>query len=342
VSAAGLRVERIGHGDLVDERLALAESTRNVFATPEFHATWWRHCGGGRDMLLTAVLDGERLVGVLPVYSWLTRPVRAVRFIGRGGGDDLGPVALPEDVRRVAAVFRREFPETGLGHHVRPEWRQPLGARTLAREPSPVLATGEFAGWDDYLASRSANFRQTVRNRERRLQRGHDVSFRLATQETLDRDLDTLFRLHRSRWGDGPTTFGMFEPFHRDFAGLALERGWARLVVLELDGRAAAAWYGFRFAGVDAFYQSGRDPDLERQAVGLVLLAHTIRSSIEDGQEQYRFLRGGEAYKFRFTDDDSHVETIVMGRGAGALAAVGPMAIRARRRFVDAGRAARR
>ena len=56
----------------------------------------------------------------------------------------------------------------------------------------------------------------------------------------------------------------------------ALERGWLRLWVLEADGKAVAAWYGFRFAQIDWYYQSGRDPDWERQSVGFVLLAHTI------------------------------------------------------------------
>jgi CelD/BcsL family acetyltransferase involved in cellulose biosynthesis len=329
-----MRIEAIGHGDVVGERRALAEVSRNVFATPEFHETWWRHFGSGRELRLTAVLDGDRVVGVLPVYVWKSVPLRVLRFLGHGGGDDLGPVALAGAAGPVAAAYRHAFPGPALGHHVRPEWRSALAARTLTREPSPVLATSGFAGWDDYLASRSANLRQTVRNRERRLLRAYEVGFRLATADTLDRDLDTLFRLHRSRWDGASTTFGRLERFHRDFARVAFGRGWARLVVLELDGEPAACWYGFRFAGVDAFYQSGREPSLTRQAVGLVLLAHTIRCAVEEGQDEYRFLRGGESYKYRFTDDDSHVETIVCGRGAPLLAAAAPAVAAARRRLI--------
>jgi CelD/BcsL family acetyltransferase involved in cellulose biosynthesis len=59
----------------------------------------------------------------------------------------------------------------------------------------------------------------------------------------------------------------------------------------------------------------------------LVLLAHTIRSALEDGMREYRFLRGAESYKNRFTDDTGELETFlvhhgVIGRAAGAVARV--------------------
>jgi CelD/BcsL family acetyltransferase involved in cellulose biosynthesis len=58
-----------------------------------------------------------------------------------------------------------------------------------------------------------------------------------------------------------------------------------------------------------------------------VLLAHTVRSALEDGMREYRFLRGGESYKNRFTDDRGELETFLVHRGilgaaAGAVARV--------------------
>ena len=89
-----------------------------------------------------------------------------------------------------------------------------------------------------------------------------------------------------------------------------------------------AAWYGLRYAGCECFYQSGRDPAWDEHSVGFVLLAHTIRSAFEDGMREYRFLRGGDAYKGRFADGDPGVETMVLGRGSlgrPAVAAAGAL-----------------
>jgi CelD/BcsL family acetyltransferase involved in cellulose biosynthesis len=196
-------------------------------------------------------------------------------------------------------------------------WPTTLPTRILRRTPSPTLAI-EGRTWDEFLASRSRNFREQVRRRERKLARERQLRFRLSEDpEQLDADLGALFSLHRARWGDRVEGefAGRDERFHRDFAHVALERGWLRLWTMELDGRPVAVWYGFRFADVEWYYQAGRDPAWEHASVGFVLLSHSIRSAFEDGVREYRFLRGGEAYKDRFADGGHEVETVAIARG---------------------------
>ena len=193
-------------------------------------------------------------------------------------------------------------------------------------ESSPTLSLE--SGWEAYLAGRSSNLRQQVRRRERRLADRYVVRFRLASDPNrLHDDLTQLLALHLARWGAG-SAFTRWEAFHREFATVALERGWLRLWFLELDGRPAAAWYGFRFEGVESYYQAGRDPGRSDESVGFVLLAHSIREAAHDGVREYRFLRGGEPFKLRFADEDAGLETLALGRGAkggiaAALAAAG-------------------
>jgi len=185
--------------------------------------------------------------------------------------------------------------------------------------------------WDELLASRSANFREQVTRRERKLRRERHLQFRLTVDPArLQADLDVLFALHDARWRGASDAFeGTREAFHREFAARALARGWLRLWILELDGRPAAAWYGFRFRGTESFYQSGRDPAWARSAVGFVLLAHTVREAMQDGVREYRFLRGGEAYKSRWADRDPGLETIAIGRGLlGRSVVAAPTSVR--------------
>jgi len=160
-----------------------------------------------------------------------------------------------------------------------------------------------------------------VRRRERKLAKAHELAYRATTPETLEGDLDTLFRLHRARWGDA-SGFAVAEPFHRDVARAAAVRGWLRLWLLEVDGEPRAAWYGFRFAGAECYYQAGRDPDWEEWSVGFLVLVHSIRAAFDDGLSEYRLLRGGEEYKSRFSNEDPGLETVLVGRGALGRAAV--------------------
>ena len=305
-----------------DEWAQLAERSRNVFSTWEWADVWNRHFLNGRRVVLGRLHTSGELRALVPLYAWSESPLRALRFLGHGPADQLGPVCDPDDAPGVARALRRtmaaspELCDVMLADYLSGEepWTQLMDARVLRRFNSPVL---RFAGdWDEYLASRSSNFREQVRRRERKLSQRHEVTFRLVTDvETLERDMDTLFELYRARWGSNEGSFSTARAFHGDFAHVAAVRGWLRLWFLELDGRPVAAWYGFRYAGVESFYQAGRDPEWADASVGLVLLAHTIRETLNDGLHEYRFLRGGEDYKYRFTSADPGVVTAAWARG---------------------------
>ncbi|MBA3264058.1 MAG: GNAT family N-acetyltransferase [Thermoleophilaceae bacterium] len=312
----------------------LADASESIFATPEWMTLWYRHFGDGQELRAYTVRDEGRLVALLPLVLWRTRPPRVLRFVGHGPSDLMGPICAAAD-RPVAAAALEQALADG-GWDVLLAERLPtsellagsLRGQELQREASPVLRI-EGMSWDDYLAAKSSNFRQQVRRRERKLAKEHDLRFRLADDpDRLDADLEVLFALHEERWtteGSGALAQRR-AAFHHEFARVALDRGWLRLWLLELDGKPAAAWYGLRFAGRELYYQAGRDPDLERAAVGFVLLVHTVREAINDEMREYDFLRGGEGYKDRFTDDDTVVETWAAGRGplGRATVAVAP------------------
>jgi CelD/BcsL family acetyltransferase involved in cellulose biosynthesis len=264
-----------------------------------------------------------------------------IRFLGHDQGDQLGPICAPEDLPRACQALRTALRTSRwawdlfLGETVPGDagLRQAIGGERLRREGSPVVRFG-VSTWEELLARWSPNFRSQVRSRERRLAREGELRFRLSDgPEQLADDLDLLFRLHGARWGGQVTRFARSRTFHRAFSKIGQEHGWIRLWFLELDGRPVAGWYGFRFQGVESYYQAGRDPTALHGSVGFVLLAQTVRSALEDGMREYRFLRGGEEYKYRFASDDVGLETVILARGTRGRAAmaVGLAAGRSRR-----------
>jgi CelD/BcsL family acetyltransferase involved in cellulose biosynthesis len=324
-----LRLERLDFLEASrEEWTRLAEASGNVFLTWEWIATWWKHFGAGRPHLAMVCREAAgRVVAILPLVVAKRGPLKVVRFMGHGPADELGPVCASEDRPRAARAMSGALAEADgdlfLGEQLpgNSDWSGWAGGKTVRWEASPVIhSTGR--GWEGYLSSKSANFREQVRARERRLLRRHELTYRLASDPgRLQADLDVLFSLHHARWRGRASAF-QWEAFHREFASAALERGWLRLWFLELDGRPAAAWYGFRFSDVEAFYQSGRDPRWERASLGFVLLAHSIREALDDGIREYRLLRGDEPYKYRFAGTDPGVITVAVGRGALGSAAV--------------------
>lgn len=272
---------------------------------------------------------------MLPLYSSSTGPVKLLRFLGHGHSDELGPVCAPAEREAAAAALRQTIESSGSDLFIGDDlpgdfdWADRLAGRGLERTESPV-ARFEGESWDEFVGARSTKLRRRLRYYERALA-AHGLEYRLATEPArLESDLDTLFALHAARWGESPW-FAPARDFHQEFAAVALERGWLRLWFLELDGKAAAGWLGYRFAGVESHYQSGRDPAWDKASVGIVLLAHTMREALADGIEEYRFLRGGEGYKQRFATHDPGVVTV--GRATSVFGRAALAARTARRRL---------
>ena len=155
---------------------------------------------------------------------------RVVRFLGHGPGDELGPVYARGRHEPAATALRAMLGELDwdvfLGEQLPGDegWSQLVGGRTWRREASPTLHLPR--SWEEYVAGRSANFRQQLRRREEALAREGDVAMRLAGEATLDGDLDALFALHRARWGSERTDFHD-TPFHRERRARGARAGMA-------------------------------------------------------------------------------------------------------------------
>jgi CelD/BcsL family acetyltransferase involved in cellulose biosynthesis len=327
VSAVQLeKVERLE--DLRDDWTRLAVETGHPFATFEWNEAWWRHFGAGRSLNVFTCRDPSgRVAAILPLYVAASRPVRVARFIGYG--DVMSPLCAPAD-RGLAARALLEATRSGDPRLVYAEqlpsgdgWGELVGGRLIVTSHDPVLRLDGMT-WEDFLASRSRNFRDQVRRRERKLVREQGLSFRLCDDpERVRADMDTLFKLHSARWrGETTRVFeGAGADFHREFAEAALAAGWLRLWLAEIGGEPVAAWYGWRFAGSEWYYQAGRDTRLDRYSLGFVLLTHTVREAMGDGVEAYRFLAGNEEYKGRFAQEDPGTESRLLGTGVAASAA---------------------
>ncbi len=320
---------------LREEWVPLAERSRDIFSTWEWASTWWKHFGDDREQALLRFDRAGEPFAIASLYVVRRGPLRILRFLGHGPGDVLGPVCAAADRGAAGAALGAALADGAAGKwHALLAERIPigplgeaLGGRVLQSEATPHLDT-EGQTWEEYVASCSKSMREKLKRNTRKIERDHELTYELCKDPPqLDAALADLNRLHNLRWGDGSN----FErdavvAFHRDFAAIALANGWLRLWTMRIDGKAVAAWYGFRFAGVEAYYQSGRDPAYDRFSVGFLVLMRSIQGAFEDGLERYAFLRGDEGYKGRFAEVEDAIETRAVGHGPLFGAAVGAVA----------------
>ena len=276
--------------------------------------------------------DDDEIDALVPLFVWSRRPLRTLRLLGHGHGDRLGPISAEDDPRTATRALRlalaTEPHDVFVGDWVAGDrgWAGELGGRVVRTTGYPVLDLRDDS-WPEFLARQSPRFRKSVRFGQNRLERAGAVSYRYADRSTLEHDLDAAFRLHVARFAEhaGCLFCGEHEAFQREFAAIALERGWLRLLLLEIDGKPVGCEYGFFFQDAYFAYQGGRDPAWDRESVGFLLEVESIRRTLEEGGVEYRFLGGEEDYKYRYPARDPRLETVVVpatGRGRVLSAAL--------------------
>jgi CelD/BcsL family acetyltransferase involved in cellulose biosynthesis len=311
----------------------LARESDSIFATREWIDCWWRHFGRGRPLLVGAWRDpaGRRRV-LVPMYLAAAKPLSVLRFLGHGPSDRLGPVYGDGWLDQARLCWSQLL----RGGHTKwdlmvaddlpagLDWAGSTGAKVIGGQHCPVTTLSKD-GWLEWLAGRSRNLRATLSRSMRRLEQMGPVVIRLADdRDRLADDLAVAMELHAARWRPAGRRGGFFgrEGFHQEFAGIAMDNGWLRLMILEVGGTPAAMLYNFRFGSAESFYLSGRDPALENVSVGLLMQAEAIRRAHEDGLTEYRFLRGAEPYKYRFANRDDRLQSVAAASGPAGCAAL--------------------
>jgi CelD/BcsL family acetyltransferase involved in cellulose biosynthesis len=300
------------------KELLSRDPTWHIFATPEWNKLWWEEFRAGKDLFLVTMKREGDVAAIIPLYRKEEKGRRVLRFIGGIDLTDyLGPICSLEDRNEVAEALTEWLETTDvwwdeLDAHSMPV---PLGfaeflvdhadrrgfAFTLDQEEvSAILPLA--GGWDTYLATLGSKERHELRRKLRRLGREFpETSVRTSTEETLERDLEIFFDMHRGAEGDKgsfmrPHIATFFERVARAFMPL----GWLRLDFLEAGGRALASAFGFEVANRFYLYNSAFTDDARDLSPGVVLAAELVKRALARGLQYFDFLRGPERYKYQF------------------------------------------
>ena len=290
---------------------------RHIFATPEWNRVWWEEFGAGKDLFLLTLRRGSDLVAIVPLYRKHEGATKILRFLGGIDLTDyLGPICSLDDRDDVAEALVEWLAGTAV------EWDEfdahnmpvPFGfadylveradnrgfAFSLEQEEtSAVLPLPR--DWDEYLESLDAKERRELKRKRRRLAREvPDATFRSATAETLEADLELFVDLHRGAEGHkGHFMKPEIATFFARVARAFMPLGWLRLDFLEIGGRVVAATFGFQQGDKLYLYNSAYLPEVARLSPGVVLVSRLIEHAIEHGLKTFDFLRGPERYKYQ-------------------------------------------
>ncbi len=282
---------------------------------------WWHHYGAGHQLQILAVAEGDRLLGVLPLYELETRLGKQLRFLGSGTvcSDYLGAVVDPTCAEAVykllnggmrELVSQREIEALHLeGISINDAWLPQL--TKFADEAGYSMRTQSIVNsWSLKLPASWGELQQSQRGRSvyRKAKKcfgkieSNDLRIRQLTQPTdLNEGMAHLIRLHQARResvGDhGCFADQRFELFLREAIGNMLANGSACIGVCEVSGVVIGVQLLLLGSDTAFMYQSGIDPNYLAMEPGHANVTGGLLYAISKGLKNYDFLRGDEPYK---------------------------------------------
>lgn len=309
-----------------------------IYLTWEYLSTWWEVYGAGHALwILTARDSSQRLVGLAPLSigpgSGARQLMHELKILG--GRCESTSEFLDFMIERgreteIAAHFMQTI-QAGQG----PKWNLLSLPLTLADSPAMKVARAALEQWglprtrereapycsfpetwEKFLQTRSAKFRSTIRNRLKKLHSQHVVELKIGGEDlALDEALLHIIKLNSNRWGTAGEAFHTlkFLEFHRRLIPRLAARGWLALMVLMVDGKAAAGRYDFLYGGKIWGFQGGWDAAYARLSIGTVMNALAFQWAIEKhGVREYDFGAGACRYKSEWSNGTRRLLTTCM------------------------------
>jgi len=307
--------------NLLDEAL-----DASIFMSWDWQYYWWKYYGNNQPLRLLLVFEEDGgLVGVLPLYINTIKlfkifPVRIVKFVGVGGDtspDYLGPVLKNCYSREIASALINYILNSLKGWDVielidmhdnsvfATAFSEICSARNIIFRRG-ISANISYINlpqsWKEYLNSLHRDRRFKIRYYRKKLEKNHNVKFFVIKDEKhIDFFIDNLIRLHHLRWKNRASEYAFssqeYVGFHRDVIYSLAKKDCIRFYCIEIDDKAVAIKYCYKFRGGIFFFQFGFDPNFEKLGLGQVLLGYAIEHAILESNTIFDFLKGEYEYK---------------------------------------------
>jgi CelD/BcsL family acetyltransferase involved in cellulose biosynthesis len=309
---------------LAPEWHALATACAEPLAAPAWVLTMWRLLDREiQEPRVVTMREGGQLIALAPLCFHPGHRRRGGYRLLSGEMPRTTPLALPgrawEAAGALAGIVAELDPRPGaIAFESIPTgspWPLALAEQWPARMrpwlrryftmSSPTVALTQDS-FDDWLGSKSSNFRSQMRRMRRKFAQAGGTG-RFSTQATLHDDVAALVRLHTGRWegrGESSIVAGgaeLAEAFEAVGRAL-LDEGGFRLHLLELDGEPISAQL-FAGAGGDVIYYNGGWDERHAQFKPAMLgILDAIEDAFARGERRMDLGPGAQPYKLRFAD----------------------------------------
>lgn len=302
---------------------ALAVASGRPYCAPGWMLSWLREVAPPGALLRACVAhEGRELVGIAPFWTLPGDGGGRYGLLGERTSSPVEPLSAAGREPELAALFGELLAEATprpreielKGAPSDSVWPALLAERLSGNsgsvqrtrfEPLPRVGL-RHSSMEDWLATRSRNFRQQLRQGRRRLEEA-GATFRASRQGDFDRDLASLARLHHARWRPRGGSRAMDERVEAMLRRAARDLGEerVRLLAIDVDGVTISAHLFVRAGPVRGYWLGGFDDSWAACRPSLQVLATAVEEGIAAGEAWLELGPGGQEYKYRLADSET-------------------------------------
>jgi len=148
--------------------------------------------------------------------------------------------------------------------------------------------------FDEYMAERPTNLRNTIKRKQRKLEREHNYEIRLYKDADIDQALVDYDAIYTASWKANE----FFSDFTPGLVKSLSLLGWSRLAILYINEQPIAAQIWFVVHGKANIYRLVFDENWKSYSPGSILTQYLMRYVIDtDKVTEIDFLTGNERFK---------------------------------------------
>ncbi len=302
----------------------LHKSNLNLpFLTMEWQSSWWKTFGIDKKLLVLIAQEQTKSIpcGIAPFMIRNLVGFKIIELLGAGSSDYLDLIISEKRAETIRSffLFLKKISDSWDILYLKDicsrsdnipniiEEANKIGWLVLKKTGPvyPFLRTD--TDWNNFLASKSKNFKDTLRKYDNRLKK-EELGLRIECQKELEpnsRIIDDLARIEKRSWKFGtPAARLQLEKartFYSSFLEQFAKKGWLNLWFAYAGSTAAAYLINFDYGNKIWFYNSAFDKEFGRLALGSILHYTAIKDAFLRKKEEYDFLKGSEAYKNRWS-----------------------------------------
>ena len=294
------------------------------FLCHDWIRTWWECFGEGAELHVIVVRAGGQIVAIAPLLFERTRmygmPVRRLRLMQNDHSPRADFIVADYASQAYHAIWTALFDERHnwdvmLLSQLPPQTVTVQFVKGLASADG--CATGIWRGGSspylpiagtegDYFAGLSAKFRQNLRNRMTRLTRVGKPALEIVSDTSLSEAVGDAIRLEESGWkrdaGTAISTDLKIRQFYMRLAARMADRGWLRLMFLNVSGRRIATSYSIEHDRRLFLCKTGYDPEYNTCSPFKLLMHFIVRYAYAEGATEIDLLGDTEPWKEEWTE----------------------------------------